>query len=288
MVGRDALTNITKMFVEEKVFVHEVGIIPSPYYIIAADDGMCLLEQHGCVLYVDGTFDLVEAGLTLTTILIKVDSIGVPIAWLLAHSQQQEMYTYFFHFVWDLVMQVTHCTLHVLALFADFEEALRKAAEEAFPGVKVFGESFHFMQANVHWMCKHVDKTHLAELIPNLRHLMASPELNESLPQVKMFLVYWMQQCPAYAEYFHSMWCMRWPPRLWAAFGCKGLKDIPTGDHILEGWNNCLQHHTWPQQHEAIDHTISHLWDEWDQHHHCLASPTHVIALEKEKESDAQ
>jgi len=263
-------------------------VIPSPYYIIAADDGIRLLAQHGRMLYVDGTFDLVEARLTLTTILVKVGQIGVPVAWLLARSQQQEYYTYFFRFVRDLVTQITHRTLHVLAVFADFEEGLRNAAAEAFPGVKVFGESFHFMQANIRWMAQHVGKEHLEELIPNLRQLMASPELNDSLPQVKMFLVYWMQRCPAYAEYFRSMWCLRWPPRVWAAFGRKGLHDLPTGDHILEGWHNSLQHHTWPNHQEAIDHAIPYLWEEWDQHHRRLASSSHVAALEKEKESNAQ
>ncbi len=172
-------------------------------------------------------------------------------------------------------------------LFADFEEALHNAAAEAFPGVKVCGESFHFMQANLHWMAQHVGKQHQDELAPNLCQLMASPELNDTLPQVKLFLVYWMQQCPAYAEYFCSMWCQRWPPHLWAAFGHKGLKDLPSGDHILEGWHNCLQCHTWPKHHKAIDHAVSHLWDERDEHHHRLASPSHVAALEKEKVSDA-
>ncbi len=86
----------------------EAGLIPSPYYIIAADEGIHVLEKYGHVLYVDGTFDLVEAKLTLTTIMVKVGEIGVPVAWLLACSQQQEYYTYFFCFVSDLVTKITH------------------------------------------------------------------------------------------------------------------------------------------------------------------------------------
>ncbi len=45
MPGGDALTNIIQKFVEEKTFVREAGLIPSPYYIIAADEGIRVLKN---------------------------------------------------------------------------------------------------------------------------------------------------------------------------------------------------------------------------------------------------
>ncbi len=39
-------------------------------------------------------------------------------------------------------------------VFVDFEDTLCNAASDTFPGTKVFGKSFHFMQANLCWMAK--------------------------------------------------------------------------------------------------------------------------------------
>ncbi len=61
---------------------------------------------------------------------------------------------YFLKYITKLVLKVTSQSLQVTAVFADFKDALCNAAVQAFPGVKVFGESFHFMQANLCWMAK--------------------------------------------------------------------------------------------------------------------------------------
>ncbi len=56
--------NIVQLFVHEKKFVRESGTIPFLYYIMAADDAIHLLQAHGHVLFVDGTFNLDEGKMT--------------------------------------------------------------------------------------------------------------------------------------------------------------------------------------------------------------------------------
>jgi hypothetical protein len=120
----DTMDNIVQLFVREKKFVREAGTIPFLYFIIAADDAVRLLQAHGRVLFVDGTFNLVEGKMVLTTIMVLVGKIGVPVAWLLCNSQTQDYYTYFFRFMSSLVLEVTGHTLSPLVIFADFEDAL--------------------------------------------------------------------------------------------------------------------------------------------------------------------
>ncbi len=54
LLGGDAFENIVQKHVVEKPFVREAGIILSLYFIMAADDAIRLLEQHG---HVGGTFN---------------------------------------------------------------------------------------------------------------------------------------------------------------------------------------------------------------------------------------
>ncbi len=286
--GGDAVQNILQHFVHEKQFVQEAGIIPFHYLIMAADDAIRQLAQHGRVLFVDGTFSLVEGRMVLTTIMVKVGQIGVPVAWLLSQSSTKEMYLHFFQYVSRLVSQITGRTLQVLAIMADYEEALRKAAHEAFPGAKVFGDTFHFMQANLRWMAKNISTANRRELAEYLRHVMAATTFHDCMDRQKAFLAHWLQAVPPYAEYFTSMWVETYPARLWAAFGRAGLAGIPTGSQILEGWHNRIQHHVWPKAHEDTDHAVAQLWDEWEHTRRLLLSPSLVAELAKEKENDTE
>lgn len=286
---RARMDNIRQQYVHDKSFVREAGTIPFYYFIMAADEAIHYLGQHGGVLFIDGTFSLVEGGMVLTTIMIQGEGgVGVPVAWLLSQSQTQETYTHFFLLIKKMVLQMTGHVLQPLAVFVDFEEALRSAAASAFPGTRVYGESFHFMQANLRWMAKHVGKHHWDVLIPSLRQLVLASELSEVSAHLKTFMAYWAQECPAYVEYFRSVWCSRWPPSLWTAYGRKQLRDLPSGDHILEGWHNRLQHHTWPQRHEAADHAIHYLWEEWTLYSRLLSSPEHLAAHAQAREADAR
>jgi hypothetical protein len=113
-------------------------------------------------------------------------------------------------------------------------------------------------------MAQHVGKHHWDVLTPNLCLIINSPSLHDLSAQLKTFLAYWAHTCPAYAEYFRSMWRNHWPPQVWAAFGWKELEGIPSGDHCLEGWHNRLQNHIWPQDREAADHAITYLNQEWE------------------------
>jgi hypothetical protein len=47
------------------------------------------------MLFVDGTFNLVEGNMVLTTIMVLVGKVGVPVAWLLCNCQTQDYYLLF-------------------------------------------------------------------------------------------------------------------------------------------------------------------------------------------------
>jgi len=144
--------------------------------------------------------------------------------------------------IWLTQLVVGHCS--PFAIFIDFEEAMRQAAMRCFPEAKVYGEYFHFMQANLRWVAQNIGVDLREKVAGSLRNLAASPDATTFQLRLGGFIKYWVQTCPRYAEYFNAIWCKKWPPRLWAALGRKGLQEIPSGDHALEGWHNRLQHHT--------------------------------------------
>lgn len=67
---------------------------------------------------------------------------------MFSQSTTQEYYEYFFKYIRRLVHEKVGRTLQVVAIFADYEDALRNALCASFPGTKVFGDTFHFVQAN--------------------------------------------------------------------------------------------------------------------------------------------
>ncbi len=138
-------------------------------------------------------------------------------------------------------------------------------------------------------MAKNVGRLYEDELIPQLCHIMSAATMEQSTTRLKQFCAHWASKVPLYYEYFRAMWLKRWPVDVWSAFGrYLPLQNIPTGDQILEGWHGRIQHHIWPKPLEALDHAISYLWDEWEQHRRLLSSPSLVAAHEKEKEDDAK
>ncbi len=55
--------------------------------IMMAPEAVQLLKEHGSIILIDGTFEICEVKLVLTTIMIIVNDFGLPVAWLLSDSR---------------------------------------------------------------------------------------------------------------------------------------------------------------------------------------------------------
>jgi len=94
MPGADAVRNVLDVF--GKVFIREFIMYPDLSIMMATDQGLGRLEQYGETILVDGTFDLAECGLQLTTIMVLINNVAIPVAFLWSESRTAAMYARFF------------------------------------------------------------------------------------------------------------------------------------------------------------------------------------------------
>jgi hypothetical protein len=64
------------------------------------------LERFGESILVDGTFRTIELGLTLTTILIEVNGISVPVVWFFSGINSVDFYLFVFFFLFILFLLI--------------------------------------------------------------------------------------------------------------------------------------------------------------------------------------
>lgn len=69
-------------------------------------------------------------------------------------------------------------------------------------------------------------------VVDTLRSLAAATTPANFEQAYQDFAQIWSQDCPAYLEYFNSIWMRRFPPILWARYA-RHLDD-PSGDQVLE------------------------------------------------------
>lgn len=62
------------------------------WFLLATDKTISTLLTNSQVLYVDGTFDITEIKLVLTTILVKIQGVGFPVVWFLHNQRTTTMY----------------------------------------------------------------------------------------------------------------------------------------------------------------------------------------------------
>ena len=109
-----------------KEFVRKIKLHPYVTIVFAADTALNILNIYGSTLYIDGTFKVCEGDLSLTTIMVKVDNIGISICWLLSDNKTQESYESFFKYI----IKLTKGNLKPQYVIGDFEEALVKACSK--------------------------------------------------------------------------------------------------------------------------------------------------------------
>jgi hypothetical protein len=129
----DKWVNLQVMFPD---FVQLVQFAPSKVVIAVPKEALPILKDRSCLMFVDGTFSLVQEELTVTTVLYQIEGIGLPVAWLVHKDKSEDSYKFFF----DYLQQLTKHQMRPAAVFGDFEKAIRNAAQRSFDKVLFYGD----------------------------------------------------------------------------------------------------------------------------------------------------
>jgi hypothetical protein len=263
----DALKNIIIMHSDN--FLVKLRLAPSILITLCAPAGSELIIKHGQTIYIDGTFDLVESNLILTTVMIDYKDLGVPVAWCLSNSKTTDIYASFLQHL----RKQSKFQWNPHNILSDFEDAIRRACVLRFPRANILGDSFHVIQDNIKWLRSHNGSDLIPELIIRLRSLIASRTLQEYSANERDYLTFWEQkQRSDYVNYFRNVWKQKYPPDCWARYG-RIFSDAPSGDQILEGYHNRLQNIISEKKHETIDHFVNLLWSEWCYYYKIISNP---------------
>lgn len=158
-----------------------------------------------------------------------------PCAFLIHSLRSSETYGKFLRFLFQTEALRGHATPN--AVIGDYEEALKSGSMQAFSGnilylpppkkmvyshrlFSYYGDYFHFMQANIKNIHHHLHRKLLAServvIVSSLRTLWWSSNVEVFRQNRDVFLNFWQQHCPSYAEYFCHEWLHRIVPSVWA------------------------------------------------------------------------
>jgi hypothetical protein len=199
--------------------------------VLASAAALAHFEQAE-VASIDATFQVCELGLMLTTILVRVRGIALPVAYMLGNSKKEVSYRAFF----DMVKSSCRNHLRLLAVITDYEEGLRHAAAGAF-NCSSFGDRFHFVKANVNKIrglgLSDDEMRHFKE---DLRQVYEQPTEEEFKSRRATFLDAWDARLPDYRRYFQETWTKQFPPRMWVMHGASMiLPSRPAADYLKAG-----------------------------------------------------
>lgn len=214
-------------------FLVKIDLFPVVCVILATPFMLKMLLQYGQTICIDGTYRVAELSLVLTTIMVTINGIGVPVAWLLSNSATTANYEWF-------LMQIKLATINngtwkVDVCYSDFENALRAAVRAVFPGALLLGDSWHFFYDNRKWVRKNggsvylllflyfsnstlILSIHRDDVNTTLHVLWASPTKSDFETNLTVFLQLWDVKFPPYAKYFRLQWISTVPPDSWAGY----------------------------------------------------------------------
>jgi len=104
------------------------------------------------------------------------EDIGIPAAFMLSNCKNTETYT---HFISVVKENCRNKFLDPVAVLGDFEEALESAVHGVLTNSTWYSDYFHFKQTNTRWLKKHGNKDHTTILVPHLRILYQSNNVDE-------------------------------------------------------------------------------------------------------------
>lgn len=206
--SRDSLDNITAMYGTS--FCPDIHYWPTVRIILVADRGLKMFAEFGDIFFLDTTFDLIKEKLFLTTLMMRYQGWGIPIAWLISSNRTIETYEHFLSYLAKHVPQ--YYRFAPAACLGDFDPALRGAVEKTLPGTNYFGDFFHFLYDNIKWKMAYGSEanTNKQTLSRTLRILWASPTREHFDQNFRLFCAIWSRD-PPYLRYFNDTWMRRFP-----------------------------------------------------------------------------
>ncbi len=139
--SKDAIHNVLSMGGQ---FLLSFTLFPTLALVFATKNALQLLKDSP-YYFIDGTFDISECDLQLTTLMTVHKGIGVPTAFMLAKSKTTECYSHFL----GVVQKNCDGRLEPIAVLGDFEQALQQAVNQVFPSSTWYSDFFHFMQVSI-------------------------------------------------------------------------------------------------------------------------------------------
>lgn len=262
----DSIKNIIGLFRDK--FLRLMQLHPKIHIVLVSAESCDLLAntKYNQTIFVDGTFNVAELGLSLTTVMLIVERVNVPVAWFLSDGATAADYAVFF----TQLKELTRNAFRPITALVDFELAIHNALRQVFPEISVLGDAFHFVQANTRWLLQN-NLNHLRnDAISALRTLWTSKTVAQFTNNLQAFLQEWNLKAPNYSSYFQQQWLQKTQSTQWALYG--RVDTVPSGDNALEGWHNrwkriLAEHHRLP-----IDRLVAELWKENVYYHNLLAS----------------
>lgn len=108
-------------------------------FLIATLQALDLLNKYGQVNNIDGTFSLIrEDDYQLVILMINVDGIYTPVAWLITDTKQ-EAYAKFLKILHD----ASGSRFYPSFIYCGYEDSLRSGCRQTFPRAQLLGDAFH-------------------------------------------------------------------------------------------------------------------------------------------------
>lgn len=273
----DAMYNIKAMHAN---FVLTIILHPKVLIVCMDPAAADLLVKYGRTAFIDGTFDVIEGELYLTSLLIKPpeSKYALGAAWLISEERTAETYNTFF----NLLLKRTQNQWQPEFILADFEQALRNACSTSFPRATVLGDSFHFMYDNHKYLRKFKGQELAALATPFLQDLWrAETKVKFDEVYVKFQQAMEAEHRNDYIDYFFRTWIKHYTPITWSTYG-RVHYPVPSGDQLIEGFNSRLQNSVITKRREDIDFIVKMLHEEWKYGYLVFITP--ILDSERTKE----
>jgi hypothetical protein len=182
-------------------YVRELTVIPAMFGLMATDFAINIL-QSSAIIYVDGTFRILECGLILTIIMVPLHGLLIPVVFVMHDNRSTETY--------DRIFQCIHrlCggKFEPLAMVSDYEDALRASFRQRWPGGTCIGDSFHFVHAIRRWVREHMGKTLLNDITAWVRMILVSTSFESATANIKAMESRFSETNPSFVNYFRRQW----------------------------------------------------------------------------------
>jgi hypothetical protein len=178
------------------------------------------------------------------------NGFAIPLAFFVHANKTIKDYEYFFL----KVVEVCNNKFGATMALGDYEKAFRSAVEHVLK-IPYWGDFFHFMQANVHWLNTNGAKQIVEVAVPYLRQLFHAQTYSEFNHLLVLFRNEMTITCAPYALYFTKQWEQNVPPEVWASY--VRPKGTTSGDNHLEG--TCVLFNNLHYKHGITRSSLRHL-----------------------------